>query len=154
MCPSPIPGSGGAAGFGARFAWGSAVAVAVETKSLRNLADELAARGHQVSTPTVAALLRKENFSLQGNAKTTEGGRHPDRDTQFCHINDQAAEHIAVGQPVISVDGKKRELVGNLSNPGQEYRPVGEPVRTNVYDFRRELGKVTPYGVYDVAAPQ
>ena len=122
------------------------------TKSLRHLADELAGQGHRVSAPTVAALLREENFSLQGNAKTIEGGRHPDRDAQFAHINDQAAQHIAAGQPVISVDGKRKELVGNFRNPGQEYRPVGEPVQTNVYDFKGELGKVTPYGVYDMAA--
>ena len=122
------------------------------TKSLRNLADELAGQGHRVSAPTVAALLREENFSLQGNAKTIEGGRHPDRDAQFAHINAQAAEHIAAGHPVISVDGKKKELVGNFRNPGQEYRPVGEPLQTNVYDFKGELGKVTPYGVYDMAA--
>ena len=122
------------------------------TKSLRHLADELAGQGHRVSAPTVAALLREENFSLQGNAKTIEGGRHPDRDAQFAHINAQAAQHIAAGQPVISVDGKEKELVGNFRNPGQEYRPVGEPVQTNVYDFKGELGKVTPYGVYDMAA--
>jgi hypothetical protein len=122
------------------------------TKSLRHLADELSGQGHRVSAPTVAALLREENFSLQGNAKTIEGGRHPDRDAQFAHINARAAEHIAAGQPVISVDGKKKELVGNFRNPGQEYRPVGEPLQTNVYDFKGELGKVTPYGVYDMAA--
>ena len=122
------------------------------TKSLRNLADELAGQGHKVSAPTVAALLREENFSLQANTKTIEGGRHPDRDAQFSHINAQAEAHIAAGQPVISVDGKKKELVGNFSNGGQEYRPVGEPVQTNIYDFKGELGKVTPYGVYDMAA--
>jgi Rhodopirellula transposase DDE domain len=122
------------------------------TKSLRHLADELAEQGHKVSAPTVAGLLREENFSLQGNAKTIEGGRHPDRDAQFAHINAAAEEHIAAGQPVISVDGKKKELVGNFRNAGREYRPAGEPVATNVYDFKGELGKVTPYGVYDVAA--
>ena len=122
------------------------------TKSLRHLADELTAGGHTVSAPTVAALLREENFSLQGNAKTIEGGDHPDRDVQFAHINTEAEEHIAAGQPVISVDGKKKELVGNYKNGGQEYRPAGEPVQTNVYDFKGELGKVTPYGVYDMAA--
>jgi Rhodopirellula transposase DDE domain len=122
------------------------------TKSLRHLADELAEQGHRVSAPTVAGLLREENFSLQGNAKTIEGGRHPDRDAQFAHINAAAEEHIAAGQPVISVDGKKKELVGNFRNGGREYRPAGEPVATNVYDFKGELGKVTPYGVYDVAA--
>jgi len=122
------------------------------TKSLRHLADELAEAGHQVSAPTVAGLLREENFSLQGNAKTIEGGRHPDRDAQFAHINAAAEEHIAAGQPVISVDGKKKELVGNFRNGGREYQPAGEPVATNVYDFKGELGKVTPYGVYDMAA--
>jgi len=122
------------------------------TKSLRHLADELTGQGHRMSAPTVAALLREENFSLQGNAKTIEGGNHPDRDAQFAHINTAAEEHIAAGQPVISVDGKKKELVGNYKNGGKEYRPAGEPVSTNVYDFRGELGKVTPYGVYDLAA--
>ncbi|MBK5249452.1 MAG: ISAzo13 family transposase [Actinomycetales bacterium] len=122
------------------------------TKSLRHLADELARAGHKVSAPTVAGLLREENFSLQANAKTIEGGRHPDRDAQFAHINNQAEEHIAAGQPVISVDGKKKELVGNFRNGGREYRPAGEPVQTNVYDFKGDLGKVTPYGVYDMAA--
>ena len=122
------------------------------TKSLRHLADELARAGHKVSAPTVAGLLREENFTLQANAKTIEGGRHPDRDAQFAHLNNQAEEHIAAGQPVISVDGKKKELVGNFRNGGREYRPAGEPVQTNVYDFKGELGKVTPYGVYDLAA--
>ena len=122
------------------------------TKSLRHLADELAEAGHRVSAPTVAGLLREENFSLQGNAKTIEGGRHPDRDAQFAHINAAAEEHLAAGQPVISVDGKKKELVGNFRNGGREYQPAGEPVATNVYDFKGELGKVTPYGVYDMAA--
>jgi Rhodopirellula transposase DDE domain len=89
------------------------------TKSLRNLADELAGQGHKVSAPTVAAQLREENFSLQANTKTIEGGRHPDRDAQFSHINAQAEAHIAAGQPVISVDGKKKELVGKL----QQRRP-------------------------------
>jgi len=118
----------------------------------RRLADELTGRGHRVSAPTVAALLREENFRLQGNAKTIEGGGHPDRDAQFAYINAAAEEHIAAGQPVISVDGKKKELVGNYKNGGKEYRPAGEPVQTNVYDFKGDLGKVTPYGVYDLAA--
>src|SRR5664279_3468828 len=122
------------------------------TKSLRNLAGELTRQGYPMSAPSVAVLLRAENFSLQANTKTIEGGRHPDRDAQFSHINAQAETHIAAGQPVISVDGKKKELVGNFSNGGQEYRPVGEPVQTNIYDFKGELGKVTPYGVYDMAA--
>jgi hypothetical protein len=129
-----------------------AILAAYDTKSLRNLADELAGEGHKVSAPTVAALLREENFSLQGNTKTIEGGRHPDRDARFSHINAQAEAHLAAGQPVISVDGTKKELVGNVSNGGQKYRPVGEPVQTNIYDFKGELGKVTPYGVYDMAS--
>jgi hypothetical protein len=122
------------------------------TKSLRHLAQELTAGGHAVSAPTVAGLLRQENFSLAGNAKTIEGGKHRDRDAQFAHINAAAQEHIGAGQPVISVDGKKKELVGNYKNGGTQYRPAGEPVQVNVYDFKGDLGKVTPYGVYDVAA--
>ena len=78
--------------------------------------------------------------------------RHPDRDAQFGHINAQPRSGIAAGQSVISVDGKRKELVGNFRNPGQEYRPVGEPLQTNVYDFTGELGKVTPSGVYEMAA--
>ena len=91
----------------------------------------------------MAGLLREENFSLQGNAKTIEGGCHRDRDAQFAHINTTAEEHIAAGQPVISVDGERKELVGNFGNGGREYRPAGEPVATNVYDVKGELGKVT-----------
>ncbi|TFD54375.1 hypothetical protein E3T46_01650 [Cryobacterium sp. Hh11] len=105
------------------------------TKSLRHLADELTQAGCPVSAPTVAGLLREENFSLQGNAKTIEGGHYPDRDAQFAHINAAAVEHLAAGQPVISVDGKKKDLVGNFRNGGREYRPAGEAVATNVYDF-------------------
>ena len=101
---------------------------------------------------TTDCWLREENFSLQGNAKTIEGGTHPDRDAQFAHINAEAEEHIAAGQPVISVDGNKKELVGNFRSGGGEYRPAGEPVATNVYDFKGELGKPAPYGVYDMAA--
>ncbi len=122
------------------------------TKSLRHLADELTQAGCPVSAPTVARLLREENFSLQGNAMTIEGGHYPDRDAQFAYINAAAVEHLAAGQPVISVDGKKKELVGNFRNVGREYRPAGEAVATSVYDFMGELGKVTPYGVYDMAA--
>jgi hypothetical protein len=122
------------------------------TKSLRNLAAALGAQGHRVSAPTVGRLLREENFSLQAGAKTIEGRQHPGRDAQFSYLNEQAKEHIAAGQPVVSVDAKKKELVGNFKNGGREYRPTGGPVHTNVYDFRGELGKVTPYGVDDVAA--
>src|ERR1035437_3689473 len=122
------------------------------TKSLRALADELCEQGHKVSAPTVAGLLREGNFSLQANAQTIEGGNRPDPDAQIAHINAEAEEHIAAGQPVISVDGKKKELVGNFRSGGGEYRSAGEPVATNVYDFKGELGKPAPYGVYDMAA--
>ena len=122
------------------------------TKSLRRLAEELSRQGHTVSAPTVAGLLREENFSLQGNAKTIEGGTHPGRDAQFAHINAEAEEHIAAGQPVISVEVQKKEFVGNFRSGGWEYRPAGEPVATDVCDFKRELGKPAPYGVDDMAA--
>jgi len=123
------------------------------TLSLRNLAAELGRAGHKVSAPTVARLLREEHFSLQGNAKAAEGRQHPDRDAQFRYISEQAAAHQAAGQPVVSVDAKKKENVGNFKNGGREWRPGGDPERVNVYDFKdKELGKVTPYGVYDIAA--
>ena len=123
------------------------------TKLTRHLAAALTAAGHQVSAPTVAALLKEESFSLQGNAKTLEGARHADRNAQFRYINAQAREHLDAGQPVISVDAKKKENVGNFKNRGREWRPKGSPEPVNVHDFKdKELGKVTPYGVYDVAA--
>jgi Rhodopirellula transposase DDE domain len=123
------------------------------TLSLRNLAAELAAAGHRVSAPTVARLLREEHFSLQGNAKTAEGRRHPDRDAQFRYISEQASAHQAAGQPVVSVDAKKKENVGEFKNAGREWRPGGDPERVNVYDFiDKEKGKAIPYGVYDIAA--
>ena len=122
-------------------------------KSTRTLAGELTRQGHTVSDRTVARLLAGEGFSLQGNAKQTEGSQHPDRDAQFRYINGQASEHQAAGQPVVSVDAKKKEKVGNFKNGGREWRPAGQPERVNVYDFiDKELGKVTPYGVYDIAA--
>ena len=123
------------------------------TKSTRHLAAALTVAGHQVSAPTVAALLKEESFSLQGNAKTLEGARHADRDAQFRYINGQARDHLDAGEPVISVDAKKKENVGNFRNGGREWRPKGSPEPVNVHDFKdKELGKVTPYGVYDVAA--
>jgi hypothetical protein len=122
-------------------------------KSTRTLAGELTRQGHKVSDRTVARLLAGEGFSLQGNAKQVEGNQHPDRDAQFRYINGQASEHQAAGQPVISVDAKKKENVGNFKNGGREWRPAGQPERVNVHDFKdKELGKVTPYGVYDIAA--
>ncbi len=123
------------------------------TLSLNHLAAELAQLGHDVSTWTVANLLREQGFSLQANAKTIEGSQHPDRDGQFSYLNAQAADHTDAGDPVISVDTKKKELVGNFKNGGREWRPKGEPVAVNVHDFKDpQLGKVNPYGVYDVAA--
>ena len=123
------------------------------TKSLRRLQGELGAAGHPVSVPTVAKLLKAEGFSLQANAKTIEGAQHPDRDAQFGYLNDQARDHIGAGDPVISVDAKKKELVGQFKNGGREWLPRGEPERVNVHDFMdKQLGKAIPYGVYDVAA--
>jgi len=123
------------------------------TLSVRHLAGELTAAGHRVSQETVAKLLRAEGFSLQSNAKTIEGGQHPDRDAQFSYLNDQAGEHLAAGAPVISVDTKKKELVGPYKNNGTEWRPAGDPERVKVHDFiDPELGKANPYGVYDLAA--
>jgi hypothetical protein len=123
------------------------------TKSTRKLAAELAAQGHKVSADTVGDLLREEGFSLQGNAKTIEGRRHPDRDAQFRYINEQARGHQEAGDPVISVDTKKKELVGEFMNAGREWRPKGGPVQVRTHDFPDDsLGKAIPYGVYDVAA--
>jgi transposase len=122
------------------------------TKSTRNLAGALTAAGHRVSDRTVARMLRGLGFSLQANAKVIEGRQHEDRDAQFGYLNQCVGEHIAAGQPVISVDTKKKELVGDFKNGGREYQPKGSPVPTNVHDFvNRELGKAIPYGVYDVA---
>jgi DDE family transposase len=123
------------------------------TKSTRNLADALTGAGHPVSDRTVARMLRAQGFSLQANAKVTEGRQHADRDAQFGYLNAQVIEHLAAGAPVVSVDTKKKELVGEFHNGGREYQPTGSPVRVNVHDFPdKELGKAIPYGVYDVAA--
>ena len=122
-------------------------------KSTRKLAAELTAQGHKVSADTVADLLRAEGFSLQGNAKTIEGAQHPDRDAQFRYIGEQARAHQEAGDPVISVDTKKKELVGDFANGGKDYRPKGSPVPVRTHDFMdKDLGKAIPYGVYDVAA--
>ena len=123
------------------------------TMLTRKLAAELTRQGHKVSADTVGDLLREEGFSLQGNAKTVEGKQHPDRDAQFRYINEQVREHLAAMDPVVSVDAKKKELVGEFKNGGREWRPKGEPERVRTHDFLdRELGKAIPYGVYDLAA--
>jgi hypothetical protein len=122
------------------------------TKSTVKLADELTAHGHRVGPDTVARLLKDHDYSLQGNAKTIEGKQHPDRDAQFRYLNDQVTTFLTAGLPVISVDTKKKELVGTYKNGGREYQHKGQPVPTNTYDFIGEGGKAVPYGVYDVGA--
>jgi hypothetical protein len=123
------------------------------TKSTRKLADELTRQGHRVSADTVADVLRAEGFGLQANAKTLEGKQHPDRDAQFRYLNEQVGDHQATGDPVISVDAKKKEQVGQFKNGGREWQPAGEPAVVNTHDFPdRQTGKAIPYGVYDVTA--
>lgn len=123
------------------------------TKSTRHLAEELTNQGHPVSDRTVARMLRELGFSLQGNAKVIEGAQHPDRDVQFGYLAGQVAEHLEDGQPVVSVDTKKKELVGEFKNGGREYQPAGRPEPVNVHDFPdKDLGKAIPYGIYDVSA--
>ena len=123
------------------------------TKSTSKLAGELAATGHQASVTTVAKLLKANGYSLQANSKTIEGSQHVDRDAQFNYLNDQATAFTAAGDPVISVDTKKKELIGNFTASGREWEPQGEPTKTLVHDFvDKQLGKVAPYGVYDIAA--
>jgi hypothetical protein len=123
------------------------------TKSTRNLATALTAMGHQVSDRTVAAMLQRLGFSLQSNAKVTEGSQHQDRDAQFHYLAAQVREHADAGQPVISIDTKKKELVGDFKNNGREYQPAKTPERVNVHDFPdKDLGKAIPYGIYDVSA--
>jgi Rhodopirellula transposase DDE domain len=120
-------------------------------KSTTQLAGELTRQGHPVSPSTVGRLLKAAGFSLQSNRKTKEGGKHPDRNAQFEHINATVQSFQRRGQPVISVDTKKKELVGNFKNDGREWRPHGEPEEVLVHDFMdKTLGKAIPYGVYDV----
>jgi Rhodopirellula transposase DDE domain len=124
-------------------------------KSTRKLADALTRQGHPVSDRTVAHLLRQTGYSLQANRKTREGGAHPDRNAQFEYLNDQARRRQQRGQPVISVDTKKKELVGDFRNGGREWQPSGQPEEVRVHDFQdKELGKAIPYGVYDVTNNQ
>ena len=121
------------------------------TKSTRNLAAELTRQGHRAGADTVGDLLREEGFSLQGNAKTIEGQRHPDRDAQFRYINEQVKDHQGTADPVVSVDTKKKELVGQFKNAGREWRPKGQPGLTRTHDFPGDsAGKAVPYGVYDI----
>lgn len=121
-------------------------------KSLRTLATELNTRGFQVSHRMVAELLKEMGYSLQSNRKTSEGKQHPDRNEQFEFINLLAEENLESGNPVISVDAKKKELVGNFKNAGQQWHPKGKPEEVNVYDFLSLAeGRATPYGVYDIA---
>jgi len=120
-------------------------------KSVRKLATELSLRGHHVSHQLVSELLHELGYSLQANRKTREGGDHPDRDAQFASVNAQAERFLAAREPVVSVDAKKKELVGDFKNPGREWRPQGEPEEVRVYDFPiAGLGRATPYGVYDL----
>jgi len=123
------------------------------SKSLRKLADELTAQGHQAGKDLVARLLKSSlGFSLQSAKKTLEGRQHPDRDAQFQHINDTVATAVAAGQPAISIDTKKKELVGEFKNAGQEWHPAGQSPRVNTHDFPSMAeGKAIPYGVYDIA---
>jgi Rhodopirellula transposase DDE domain len=123
------------------------------SKSPDKLAATLTAMGHPISADTVDKELARLGFSRQRNRKTDEGSRHPDRNAQFEHINARVIAAQAAGQPVISVDTKKKELVGNFRNAGSDYRPKGNPCRVNVHDFEdKVLGKVVPYGGYDVTA--
>src|SRR5436853_594806 len=121
------------------------------SKSVRKLAKELQHRGHQVSHELVSELLHELGYSLQALRKTREGGEHPDRDGQFAHLNAQAAVFLAAGQPAVSVDAKKKELVGDFKNPGREWHPQGEAEDVRVYDFPiKGLGRATPYGAYEL----
>jgi hypothetical protein len=124
-------------------------------KSLRKLTDALREQGHTVSQRVVANLLRTLEYSLQGNRKVLEGSQHPDRNAQFEYLNAQVEAQLAVGEPAISVDAKKKELVGPFKNGGRELCPKGHPEPVRVHDFvDKELGRATPYGVYDLAQNQ
>ena len=121
-------------------------------KSLKHLARELARQGHPISHVTVGVLLKDMGYSLQGNRKTLEGSSHPDRNAQFEYINRKTQAALSESQPVISVDTKKKELVGQYKNGGVEWMPQGSPEQVKVHDFvDKELGRANPYGVYDVA---
>ena len=122
------------------------------SKSTAKLAAELVHQGFAITDDTVGRILKSLGYSLQAPAKEKEGASHPDRDAQFAYLNDQATSFVEAAQPVISVDTKKKELVGEFSNKGREYQPAGEPVRVNVHDFvDKELGRAVPSGIYDLA---
>ena len=124
-------------------------------KSTRTLAEELGRQGHPVSDRTVACLLYAAGYSLQANRKTLEGKNHPDRNAQFEHINEQVQRVQKRGQPVVSIDTKKKENVGDFKNPGQAWRPEDDPQKVRVHDFKdKNLGKVVPHGVYDMTNNQ
>jgi transposase len=123
------------------------------SKSVRKLAAELREQGHEVHFTTVAAVLRALGYSLQSNRKTLEGSQHPDRDAQFRLINERVGAAIAAGEPAISIDTKKKELVGEFANRGREWRAKGEPVEVRTHDFPSQAtGKAIPFGVYDIAS--
>jgi hypothetical protein len=122
-------------------------------KSVSQLTRALVAKSHRVGRTLVGTLLHQQNFSLQANRKTREGDSHPDRNAQFNHLNESVRAALAAGQPVISVDTKKKELVGDFKNAGREWRPQGRPEEVRVHDFLiKELGRAVPYGVYDLAS--
>jgi hypothetical protein len=122
------------------------------SKSTAKLADDLVRQGFKITDDTVGRILKTLGYSLQAPVKEKEGTAHPDRDAQFRYLNDQVTAFVAADQPVISVDTKKKELVGEFSNGGREYHPSGEPTRTKTHDFvDKELGRAVPYGVYDIA---
>jgi len=125
------------------------------SESTRHLAQELQRQGYSIGDRKVAGLLHQMGYSLQANTKTLEGNQHPDRNAQFEYVNARTKSFLEQGLPVISVDTKKKELVGNFSNRGQEWQPQGEPQKTLVHDFPdKELGKIIPYGIYDVGRNQ
>ncbi len=122
-------------------------------KSVRHLARALREQGHEIHFTSIPKHLRALDYSMQANRKTKEGASHPDRDAQFRHINEKVKAALASGEPAISVDTKKKELVGDFKNAGQEWRPKGAPVEVRTHDFKdKVLGKVNPYGVFDIAS--
>jgi hypothetical protein len=123
-------------------------------KSLRTLANELGKMGHKVSHTQVGKLLTSLGYSLQGNKKTLEGSGHPDRNAQFEYINTKVTERLINAEPVISVDTKKKELIGRFKNNGRTWRPKGQPTEVKVHDFIEESGRANPYGIYDIGTDE